>query len=109
MSDSVVIVAGARTPMGGFQGSLASVSATELGAIAIEEAVKRSGLKPEDVKEVVMGNVLPAGLGQGPARQAMRKAGLPDFIGVTTINKFCGSGMMAIMMIHDAINDGRID
>src|SRR5690554_1096750 len=108
MSDSVVIVAGARTPMGGFQGSLSGVSAPELGAIAIEEAVKRSGLKPEDVQEVVMGNVLPAGLGQGPARQAMRKAGLPDFIGATTINKLCGSGMKATMMIHDAIKAGSI-
>lgn len=108
MSDSVVIVAGARTPMGGFQGSLAPVSAPELGAIAIEEAIKRSGLKSEDVQEVVMGNVLPAGLGQGPARQAMRKAGLPDAVGATTINKLCGSGMKATMMIHDAIKAGSI-
>jgi acetyl-CoA C-acetyltransferase len=76
MSESVVIVAGARTPMGGFQGSLASVTATELGAIAIKEAVQRAGIAPADVQEVIMGNVLPAGLGQGPARQAMRKAAL---------------------------------
>lgn len=109
MSDSVVIVAGARTPMGGFQGSLASVTATELGAIAIKEALNRSGLNPEDIQEVIMGNVLPAGLGQGPARQAMRKAGIPDASGATTINKLCGSGMKATMLIHDAIKAGTID
>ena len=94
-SDNVVIVSGARTPMGGFQGSLADVSATDLGAITIAEAVKRAGLQPADVQEVIMGNVLPAGLKQGPARQAMRKAGLPDNTGATTINKLCGSGMKA--------------
>lgn len=109
MTDAVVIVAGARTPMGGFQGSLASVSAPELGAIAIQEAVKRAGIAPEDVQEVIMGNVLPAGLGQGPARQAMRKAGLPDATGATTINKLCGSGMKATMQIHDAIKAGSIE
>lgn len=107
--DAVVIVAGARTPMGGFQGSLASVSATDLGAIAIAEAVKRAGIEPSDVQEVIMGNVLPAGLKQGPARQAMRKAGLPDATGATTINKLCGSGMKATMMAHDAIKAGSID
>jgi len=107
--DSVVIVAGARTPMGGFMGSLSSVSAPELGAIAIEEAVKRSGLQPADVQEVIMGNVLSAGLRQGPARQAMRKAGLPDNTGATTINKLCGSGMKATMMAHDAIKAGSVD
>ena len=109
MSESVVIVAGARTPMGGFQGSLASVTATELGAIAIKEAVKRAGIAPEDIQEVIMGNVLPAGLGQGPARQAMRKAGIPDATGATTINKLCGSGMKATMLIHDLIKAGTID
>lgn len=109
MSESVVIVAGARTPMGGFQGSLASVTATDLGAIAIKEAVKRAGIQPEDVQEVIMGNVLPAGLGQGPARQAMRKAGIPDATGATTINKLCGSGMKATMLVHDAIKAGTID
>lgn len=107
--DAVVIVAGARTPMGGFQGSLASVSATDLGAIAIAEAVKRAGIDASDVQEVIMGNVLPAGLKQGPARQAMRKAGLPDATGATTINKLCGSGMKATMMAHDAIKAGSID
>ena len=107
--DSVVIVAGARTPMGGFGGSLASVAATDLGAIAIEEAVKRAGIEAADVQEVIMGNVLPAGLKQGPARQAMRKAGLPDATGATTINKLCGSGMKATMMAHDAIKAGSVD
>lgn len=109
MSDSVVIVAGARTPMGGFQGSLASVTATDLGAIAIKETLKRSGINPAEVQEVIMGNVLPAGLGQGPARQAMRKAGIPDATGATTINKLCGSGMKATMLIHDAIKAGSIE
>src|SRR5690606_8575305 len=109
MSESVVIVAGARTPMGGFQGSLASVTATELGAIAIKETIKRAGINPADVQEVIMGNVLPAGLGQGPARQAMRKAGIPDATGATTINKLCGSGMKATMLVHDAIKAGSAD
>jgi len=107
--DSVVIVAGARTPMGGFQGSLSSVSAPELGAVAIAEAVKRAGIAAADVQEVIMGNVLSAGLRQGPARQAMRKAGLPDNTGATTINKLCGSGMKATMMAHDAIKAGSVD
>ena len=107
--NSVVIVAGARTPMGGFGGSLASVAATDLGAIAIEEAVKRAGIPASDVQEVIMGNVLPAGLKQGPARQAMRKAGLPDATGATTINKLCGSGMKATMMAHDAIKAGSVE
>ena len=98
--DSVVIVAGARTPMGGFQGSLSAVSATDLGAIAIAEIIKRAGIQPADVQEVIMGNVLPAGLKQGPARQAMRKAGLSDATGATTINKLCGSGMKATMIAH---------
>lgn len=107
--ESVVIVSGVRTPMGGFQGSLSSVSAPELGGIAIREAVERASLKPEDVQEVIMGNVLPAGLKQGPARQAMRKAGLPDATGATTINKLCGSGMKATMFAHDLIKAGSND
>jgi len=86
-NDNVVIVSGVRTPMGGFQGSLSAVSAPDLGALTIAEAVKRAGLQPADVQEVIRGNVLPAGLKQGPARQAMRKAGLPDNTGATTINK----------------------
>ena len=107
--DSVVIVSGVRTPMGGFQGSLSTVSAPELGSIVIKEAVERAGLKPEDVQEVIMGNVLPAGLKQGPARQAMRQAGLPDSAGATTINKLCGSGMKATMLAHDLIKAGTND
>lgn len=108
-NESVVIIAGARTPMGGFQGSLSAVNATDLGAIAIKEAVKRSGIDASDVQEVIMGNVLSAGLKQGPARQAMRKAGLPDVTGATTINKLCGSGMKATMMAHDSIKAGSVD
>lgn len=108
-SDNVVIVSGARTPMGGFQGSLAAVSAPELGAISIAEAIRRAGLQPADVQEVIMGNVLPAGLKQGPARQAMRQAGLPDSTGATTINKLCGSGMKAAMFAHDLIRAGSND
>lgn len=108
-NDNVVIVSGVRTPMGGFQGSLADVSAPELGAISIQEAVRRAGLQPADIQEVIMGNVLPAGLKQGPARQAMRKAGLPDHTGATTINKLCGSGMKAAMLAHDLIKAGSND
>lgn len=107
--ESVVIVSGVRTPMGGFQGSLSALSAPELGAIVIKEAVVRAGLKADDIQEVIMGNVLPAGLKQGPARQAMRQAGLPDTTGATTINKLCGSGMKAAMLAHDLIKAGSND
>ncbi|MEX6503589.1 thiolase family protein [Pseudomonas zhanjiangensis] len=105
MSD-IVIVSGARTPMGGFQGSLSSISAVELGATAIREAVQRAGIQPADVEEVLMGCVLPAGLKQGPARQAALQAGLPAATGCTTINKLCGSGMKAVMLAHDALKAG---
>lgn len=105
-SDPIVIVGGARTPMGGFQGELASVKAPDLGALAIREALVRAGVKPEDVDEVIMGVVLPAGMGQAPARQASRFAGIPDDKGCTTINKMCGSGMKAAMFAHDAILAG---
>ena len=105
-NDAVVIVNGARTPMGGFQGALSSVTATQLGAIVIREAVARAGLKPEDIQEVIMGCVLPAGLKQGPARQAALDAGLPTATGCTTINKLCGSGMKATMLAHDLIKAG---
>ena len=108
-TDNVVIVSGVRTPMGGFQGSLAAVSAPELGAVSIAEAIRRAGLQPADVQEVIMGNVLPAALKQGPARQAMRQAGLPDSTGATTINKLCGSGMKAAMLAHDVIKAGTND
>ncbi|WP_394651500.1 thiolase family protein [uncultured Acinetobacter sp.] len=102
----VVIVNGARTAMGGFQGALSSVSAPELGAVTIKEAIHRAGLAPDDVDEVILGCVLPAGLKQGPARQAMRQAGLPDQTGAVTINKLCGSGMKAVMQATDAIKAG---
>lgn len=107
MSDTdIVIVSGARTPMGGFQGSLSSLSAVDLGAIAIREAVARAGIDAADVQEVIMGCVLPAGLKQGPARQASLNAGLPAATGCTTINKLCGSGMKAVMQAHDALKAG---
>ena len=102
----IVILNGARTAMGGFQGSLSSVTAPELGAVTIKEAISRSGLQPADIEEVIMGCVLPAGLKQGPARQAMRKAGLPDSTGAVTINKLCGSGMKAVMQAADMIKAG---
>lgn len=107
--DPVVIVNGARTPMGGFQGDLGSVTATELGAIAIRAAIERAGIAPELVEEVIMGCVLPAGLKQGPARQAALDAGLPAATGCTTINKLCGSGMKATMLAHDLILAGSND
>ncbi len=104
--DPVVIVSIARTPMGGMQGVLSPFSASQLGAVAIKAAVERSGLKPADVQDVIMGNCLPAGQGQAPARQAARGAGLPDSTGALTINKMCGSGMKAIMLAHDLIKAG---
>ena len=102
----IVIVNGARTAMGGFQGSLANVTAPELGAASIQAAIQRAGLQPTDIEEVIMGCVLPAGLKHGPARQAMRQAGLPDSTGAVTINKLCGSGMKAVMQAADAIKAG---
>ncbi|AZZ90875.1 acetyl-CoA C-acyltransferase [Hahella sp. KA22] len=102
----VVIVSGARTPMGGFQGSLSSLTAVELAAASIKEAISRASLQPEDIQEVIMGCVLPAGLKQGPARQAMLDAGIPNSTGATTINKLCGSGMKATMLAHDLIVAG---
>ena len=108
-NDSIVIVNGARTPMGSFQGSLKDVSATELGAAAIKAAVERSGISADKVDEVIMGCILTAGLGQGPARQAMRKAGLPDSTGAVTINKLCGSGLKAVMQAFDGIRAGSFN
>lgn len=105
----IVIVNGARTAMGGFQGSLSGLAAPELGAVTIKEAIARAGLQPTDVEEVIMGCVLPAGLKQGPARQAMRKAGLPDSTGAVTINKLCGSGMKAVMQAADMIKAGSAE
>jgi acetyl-CoA C-acetyltransferase len=107
--DPVVIVGAARTPMGGFMGELKTLTAAELGAAAIRAAVERSGVAPEDVQEVIMGNVLPAGQGQAPARQAALGAGLPPATGSTTINKMCGSGMKAAMLAHDLVQLGTND
>ncbi|HEY4646795.1 MAG TPA: acetyl-CoA C-acyltransferase [Steroidobacteraceae bacterium] len=110
MSDtSIVIVSARRTPIGAFQGVFSPVKATELGAAAIRAAVADSGLKGEEVQEVIMGCVLPAGLGQAPARQAALSAGLPTAVPCTTINKMCGSGMKAIMMAADQIRAGDAD
>ncbi|MEO3435355.1 acetyl-CoA C-acyltransferase [Inquilinus sp. CAU 1745] len=104
--DPVVIVGAARTPMGGFQGDLAAVKAPALGGVAIAAAMERAGIAADQVEEVVMGCVLPAGMGQAPARQASRAAGIPDSVGCTTINKMCGSGMKAAMFAHDLIAAG---
>ncbi|WP_421773993.1 acetyl-CoA C-acyltransferase [Gracilimonas sp.] len=105
----VVIVSAKRTPMGSFGGSLSSFSAPELGASAILEAVKSGGIKPDDVQEVVMGNVLSAGIGQAPARQAAMKAGLHQRTPATTVNKVCASGMKSIMIAADQIRLGEAD
>ena len=107
--DPIVIVAAARTPMGGFQGELKGFAAPELGAAAIRAAVERAKLKPEDVQEVIMGCVLPAGQGQAPARQASLGAGLPLAAGCTTVNKMCGSGMKAAMLASDLLAAGSMD
>ncbi len=104
--DPVVIVSAARTPMGGFQGELKGFTAPELGAAAIRAAIERVALKPDLVEEVLMGCVLPAGLGQAPARQASLGAGLPLSAGCTTVNKMCGSGMKAAMLAHDLLVAG---
>lgn len=104
--DPVVIVSAARTPMGGMMGALSDVRAPDLCATSIKAAVERAGIEASDVDEVVMGCVLPAGLGQAPARQASRAAGIPDAAGCTTINKMCGSGMKAVMLAHDQILAG---
>ena len=109
MQDSIVIVSGARTPMGGMMGSLSTLTAPELGGVAIAEAINRAGLQPVDVQEVIMGCVVPAGVKQGPARQAMMHAGIPVETGATTINKLCGSGMKAVMLAHDLIKAGTND
>jgi len=105
----VVIVGAARTPIGRFQGSLASTPATELGGIAIRAAVERAGVDPASVDEVLMGQVIQAGAGQAPARQAALKAGLPSTVGATTINKVCGSGLKAVMLGAQAIRLGDAD
>lgn len=99
----VVIVSAARTPIGSFNGALKAIPATKLGSLVVAEAVKRAGIEPGHVDEVIMGNVLSAGLGQAPARQATLGAGLPDFVRALTINKVCGSGLMAVVLATRAI------
>jgi len=106
MTKQVYIAAGARTPMGGLQGDLASLTAVQLGSVAIKDAVKRAGLNGKDIDEIIMGCVLPSGLRQGPARQAGIDAGIPVNVGATTVNKLCGSGMKATMLAHDLIKAG---
>ena len=108
-SDPVVIAAFARTPMGSFQGILSPLKATELGAAAVRAAVERAGVDAAMVEQIFMGCVLPAGLGQAPARQAALGAGLPQSVQATTVNKMCGSGMQAAIMAHDALAAGSAD
>ena len=109
MSDPIVIVSAARTPIGAMMGELSGLAGHELGSVAIRAAVERAGLKPEQVQEVIMGCVLPAGQGQAPARQATLGAGLPKATGATTINKVCGSGMKAAMLANDLLIAGSQD
>jgi acetyl-CoA C-acetyltransferase len=106
MNDPVVIASAARTPMGGFQGDFNGMTAPQLGAVAIKAAVERAGIKPEQVEEVVFGNVLQAGVGQAPARQAALGAGLPLSAGCTTVHKVCGSALKAVMLVHDSLLAG---
>ncbi|MDP3859263.1 MAG: acetyl-CoA C-acyltransferase [Stagnimonas sp.] len=104
--DPIVIVSATRTPMGALLGAFSGLTAAQLGAVAIKAAVERAGIAPGDVQEVIFGNVLGAGQGQAPARQAMRGAGLPDAAHATTINKMCGSGLKAVMLAHDLLKAG---
>ena len=108
-ADPVVICSYARTPMGGFQGALGTVKATALGSAAVKAAVERAGVSPDRVDQIIMGCVLPAGLGQAPARQAALGAGLPLSVEACTVNKMCGSGMQAAIMAHDALLSGSAD
>ncbi|CAM3694572.1 acetyl-CoA C-acyltransferase [Castellaniella denitrificans] len=109
MSESIVIVSAARTPMGGMMGSLSGLAAHELGATAIRAAVERAGIAGDAVQEVIMGNVLQAGQGQAPARQAALGAGLPKSVACSTLHKVCGSGLKAVMLAHDIIKAGSAD
>src|SRR5262245_13409875 len=106
---SSVIVSAVRTPTGKFLGGLKSFTAPQLGAMVVREAVKRAGLSPDDIDEVIMGNVVSAGLGQAPARQAAIHAGLPPKVGAVTVNKVCGSGLKAVMLAAQGINAGDTD
>jgi acetyl-CoA C-acetyltransferase len=109
MSDPIVILSAARTPMGSMQGALSDVSATDLGATVVKAAVERAGIKGDEVDRIYMGCVLPAGLGQAPARQAALKAGLPKSVQATTVNKVCGSGMQTVIMAEEALKAGNAD
>jgi acetyl-CoA C-acetyltransferase len=108
-SDPIVILSYARTPMGGMQGALSDASATDLGATAVKAAVERAGVSGEEIDRIYMGCVLPAGLGQAPARQAALKAGLPKSVEATTVNKVCGSGMQTVIMGSEALATGNVD
>src|SRR5476651_1661747 len=108
-ADPIVIAGYARTPMGGFQGSLGSVKATELGAVAVRAAVERAGVDPALVEQIFMGCVLPGGLGQAPARHAALGAGLPKSVQASTVNKMCGSGIQAAIMAYDALAAGSAE
>lgn len=107
--DDVVVISGCRTPVGKFQGSLSDFSATQLGAIAVREAVKRAGVDPAHVDECIMGNVVSAGLGQNPARQAAIYGGLAPTTGAMTINKVCGSGLKAVALAAQAVQTEHVD
>ena len=109
ISDPIVILSSARTPMGALQGSLSALSATDLGAAAVKAAVERAGVAPDGIERIYMGCVLPAGLGQAPARQAGIKAGLPTSVQATTVNKVCGSGMQTVIMAAEALASGGAD
>ncbi|MFL6722593.1 MAG: acetyl-CoA C-acyltransferase [Sphingomicrobium sp.] len=109
MSDPIVILSSARTPMGSMQGALADVAATDLGATAVKAAIERAGVKGDEIDRIYMGCVLPAGLGQAPARQAAIKAGLPKSVQATTVNKVCGSGMQTVIMAEEALKAGNAD
>jgi acetyl-CoA C-acetyltransferase len=108
-SDPIVILSYARTPMGGFQGALSGASATQLGATAVKAAIERAGVDGEQIEKIYFGCVLPAGLGQAPARQAALGAGLPRSVEATTVNKMCGSGMQAAIMAADTLAAGSAD
>src|SRR5579871_1634314 len=107
--DDVVIISGCRTPVGKFQGALTDLSAPQLGAIVVREAVKRAGLNADQIDECIMGNVLPAGLGQNPARQAALFGGLPYEVAALTINKVCGSGLKAVALAAQAVQTGNAE
>jgi acetyl-CoA C-acetyltransferase len=109
LDDAIVIAGYARTPMGGFQGSLGSVKSTDLGAAAVKAAVARASIDPALIERIYMGCVLPAGLGQAPSRQAALGAGLPNSVEATTVNKMCGSGMQAVIMATEALAAGAVD